>query len=183
MYGTREQFEYLECAACGSLSIADVPADLARHYPDTYYSFGATPLRSRHGPLTRRLAVFALLNVPGLGKRLPAQFSRWRGLAEAGAEPSTRILDVGCGDGALLRTLKQNGFTDLHGVDPFIAHGTAEPGLTITKGGLADLAGPYDFILLSHTLEHMPDPPDALREVARLCAAGGHASSIGRGRS
>ena len=40
-FGTRERFDYFECAHCGTVQIARVPADLSRHYPAEYYSFSA----------------------------------------------------------------------------------------------------------------------------------------------
>jgi SAM-dependent methyltransferase len=175
MFGTREPFEYNECDACGSLSIAEVPADLSRHYPQTYYSLGGGEHRPRYGRLARRFAVSILLAMPGmLSDRLPASMSRWRGMRKAGVTRATRILDVGCGNGALLRSLERIGFTDLHGVDPYTEHAGTWPHITITKGQLDDLDGTYGFILLSHSLEHMPDPLAALHNVARLCAPGGH---------
>ena len=35
MFGTRESFDYFECSNCKTLQIVDIPADLARHYPET----------------------------------------------------------------------------------------------------------------------------------------------------
>ena len=175
MFGSREPFTYLDCADCGSLSIAAVPANLGDHYPPTYYSF-ARELKPRFGYLARRLAMRALISLPGsLHARLPAAYSRWRGMAKAKVNLSTRILDVGCGNGALLKALERSGFKNLHGVDPFIDRSVSSPHITITKGELGDLRGEYRFILLSHSLEHMPDPRAALREVARICSPGGHA--------
>ena len=174
MFGSREPFDYGECAACGSLSIVKVPPNLGDHYPPTYYSFTGEH-RPRHGLLARRLAVLALLNMPVvISNRLPAAMSRWRGMRKARVKHSTRILDVGCGSGALLRALERVGFDDLHGVDPYIEQGSSQPHITITKGELADLDGAYGFVLLTHSLEHMPDPRAALRDVARICAPGGH---------
>ena len=37
MFGTREAFNYVECAHCGTVQIAAIP-DLTRHYPKEYYS-------------------------------------------------------------------------------------------------------------------------------------------------
>ena len=176
MFGSREPFEYYECSACGSLSIAEVPADLDRHYPPTYYSLSTAEHRPRHGRTARRLALFALLNMPpALSDLLPASMSRWRGMRKASVRHATRILDVGCGSGALLRALERSGFSDLNGVDPFIEQSSTRPHITITKGELGDLDGTYGFILLSHSLEHMPNPRATLRDVARACAPGGHA--------
>ena len=175
MYGSREPYDYYECSACGSLSIAEVPADLDRHYPQTYYSFATAEHRPRYGRVARRLALFVLLNMPvAFSDLLPPKMSRWRGMRKASVKHATRILDVGCGSGALLRALARSGFTDLNGVDPFIEQGSTGPHITITKGELGDLGGSYDFTLLTHSLEHMSDPLAALRDVARVCAPGGH---------
>ncbi|MEA2676323.1 MAG: hypothetical protein QOJ81_464, partial [Chloroflexota bacterium] len=126
MFGSREPFTYNECAACGSLSIAEVPANLGDYYPPTYYSF-AIEHRPRVGYLPRRLAVFAFLNMPrALADRLPADASMWRAMNRASVSYGTRVLDVGCGNGALLVALQRCGFTDLAGVDPFIPQGSEQ---------------------------------------------------------
>jgi hypothetical protein len=39
MLGLRDEFEYVECAACSTLQIKAIP-DLSRYYPRDYYSFG-----------------------------------------------------------------------------------------------------------------------------------------------
>jgi SAM-dependent methyltransferase len=116
-----------------------------------------------------------LLHMPtAFSDLLPAHKSLWRGMNKASVRRSTRILDVGCGNGALLRSLERSGFTSLTGVDPFVERGRASGHVTITKGELADMTGSYGFILLSHSLEHMPHPRAALHEVARLTAPRGH---------
>src|SRR5581483_2549480 len=38
MFGTRESFAYRLCRQCGCLQIEQIPNDLQRHYPSTYYS-------------------------------------------------------------------------------------------------------------------------------------------------
>ena len=38
MFGTRDEFDYLECSACGTLQIVEIP-DLSCYYPRDYYSF------------------------------------------------------------------------------------------------------------------------------------------------
>ena len=43
MFGTRERFEYLECARCGTVQLIDVP-DLSRYYPEDYYAHNDAPL-------------------------------------------------------------------------------------------------------------------------------------------
>jgi SAM-dependent methyltransferase len=118
-----------------------------------------------------------------------AEYARWRALSavgkaehvialcrKAGIEPAS-TLDVGCGDGALLRELSCAGFGgELGGME--ISEHAAEiarrdgPGASI---GLFDGErlpledGSYELGVLSHVLEHVPDPAALLAEVARVC--------------
>jgi SAM-dependent methyltransferase len=124
----------------------------------------------------------------------PAQaalYARWRALGavgkadhvlalcrRAGVLPSS-TLEVGCGDGALLTELHRRGFGGrLAGVeitDAAVEIARARPeidsverydGLRLTVSD-----GAYDLGVLSHVLEHVPDPPALLAEVARACRA------------
>ena len=36
MFGLREEFEFFECGNCGCVQIAEVPANLAKYYPEEY---------------------------------------------------------------------------------------------------------------------------------------------------
>ena len=36
MYGSREEFEYLECSSCGCVQLLTVPDDLGRFYPESF---------------------------------------------------------------------------------------------------------------------------------------------------
>ncbi|UCS94371.1 hypothetical protein KZP23_04910 [Echinicola marina] len=40
MFGCQEIFDYVECGRCKSIQIVTIPEDLARYYPDNYYSLG-----------------------------------------------------------------------------------------------------------------------------------------------
>ena len=39
MFGFRDKFEYLECGQCGCVQIINIPTNIAKYYPDNYYSF------------------------------------------------------------------------------------------------------------------------------------------------
>jgi SAM-dependent methyltransferase len=88
-------------------------------------------------------------------------------------------LEVGCGDGALLCELHSRGFGGrLAGVEiteaaVAIARERSQiDSVELYDGGrLAVPDGTYELGILSHVLEHVPDPPRLLAEVARACRA------------
>jgi SAM-dependent methyltransferase len=98
--------------------------------------------------------------------------------ARAGLHPGS-TLEVGCGDGALLSELHRRGFGGrLAGVEITtaaveIARRRPEIDSVELYDGLhlpaAD--GAYDLGIVSHVLEHVPDPPVLLSEIARACRA------------
>jgi hypothetical protein len=60
MFGSREQFVYLECAECGTVQLRDQPTDIHRHYPDattqaTPSSPSLAPERGASSVCARRL--------------------------------------------------------------------------------------------------------------------------------
>ena len=118
-----------------------------------------------------------------------ARYARWRALGaigkadhvialctQAGLRPAS-TLEVGCGDGALLCELHRRGFGGaLSGVEITqaaveIASQRAEIDCVELYDGLHLPAreGAYELGVLSHVLEHVPDPAALLQEVARAC--------------
>ena len=180
MFGWREEFEYLECGRCGCLQIARIPADLAKYYPrDGYYSY--KPPKKKHYPgwmLALRhertryfLGEFSLVGaaIGALSKR-QEHFDWLRGRVSL----DSRIVDIGCGAGGLLLKLQREGFRSLLGADPFIqADIDYGNGVKILKRGVETLEGQYDFIMLHHSFEHMPDSAAALKMLAPRLAPGG----------
>jgi ubiquinone/menaquinone biosynthesis C-methylase UbiE len=119
------------------------------------------------------------------------RYSRWRALgalgkadhvtalcARAGIAPAS-TLEVGCGDGALLCELHARGFGGrLAGVEITaaavqIAAARSEIDSVALYDGsrLDEPDASYELGILSHVLEHVPDPAALLREVARVCTA------------
>ena len=117
--------------------------------------------------------------------------SRWRALgargkaahvielcARAGLAPAS-TLEVGCGDGALLSELHARGFggrlAGLEISDAAVAIARSRPHISEVRSydgeRIPAPAGSYELGLLSHVLEHVPDPAALLRETARVCAA------------
>jgi SAM-dependent methyltransferase len=118
-------------------------------------------------------------------------YARWRALSavgkadhvvslcRAGGLAPERTLDIGCGDGALLGELARRGFGGrLAGME------ISEPAAEIARGAVAGAEiglfdgerlpladGEFELGILSHVLEHVPDPAALLREASRVCGA------------
>ncbi|OAT69849.1 methyltransferase [Mycobacteroides immunogenum] len=188
MFGTREVFDYFSCASCDTLQIVNALEgdDLMRHYPETYYSHnGSGQPRTLQWLVTQRdrfkLRSGGRVFGPIMTAPVPEGVFRVllggdviSMLAQLGTERGARILDVGCGSGALLDRLARVGFSSLIGADPFItADGESQEGVPLQKRYLGDVTGEFDLIMFNHSLEHMPDPVATLRLAAQKLAVGG----------
>lgn len=179
-FGTREEFTYRECAACGTLHIATVPPDLSRFYPANYYSFGTPRPGPASDPWLRRLCGRWLIASPDpLAAALALHLSRgrysfyyWARLCQVRFDSA--VLDVGCGSGALLRRMQRYGFTHLTGLDPFAPAEIDEGNFRIRRVELSAATEKYDLIMMNHVLEHLPDPAAALALARARLAPGGH---------
>jgi SAM-dependent methyltransferase len=91
---------------------------------------------------------------------------------------SARIVDIGCARGGLLMALARRGFSALAGIDPVaqsVMHLKAS-GFSAWQGHLDNLpvdCGKYDFVIISHVLEHVYDVRGAFLVAKRLLAPGG----------
>jgi SAM-dependent methyltransferase len=118
-------------------------------------------------------------------------YARWRALgavgkadhvlalcARAQVRPAS-TLEVGCGDGALLCELHDRGFggrlSGLEISDAAVAIARERTQIDSVEcydgSHLPQADGSEQLGVLSHVLEHVPDPAALLREVARVCGA------------
>lgn len=103
-----------------------------------------------------------------------------------------QLLDVGCGNGNFLELARSAGW-QVRGLDldPIAVAAARARGLDVLEGTMALLDGEsecYDYITLSHILEHVYDPWDVLNSCHRLLKPGGvlwleTPNMNGRGRS
>ncbi len=192
MFGTQEAFNYWECKSCGCLQLINPPLDLAKYYPhDKYYSFRGGTSTMRRGVLQiydqfrlwlrKRRNAAICFQQKGLfawlarwrPNPMASRISRWLRDAEI-TSFDTRILDLGCGEGQILRELALLGFTSLVGVDPFLQSDRTEGVVKLVKQPLSSLDGQvFDWIMLHHSLEHMPDQHGVFQLLRRLVSPTG----------
>ncbi len=182
MFGWRDEFDYLECAACGTLQIVEIP-ELSRFYPPDYYSFGRLSemrpeqLKSR---IVRKLVADYFGSRRAFGKIFSNRRDWTRGLFPRLFEPvnlhittRSRILDFGSGNGLFLLDLRWFGFQDLTGVDAFIEKDLIySENVRVLKRNLPDIEPAFDLITAHHSIEHLTDPKVVLREFHRLLRRG-----------
>jgi ubiquinone/menaquinone biosynthesis C-methylase UbiE len=99
---------------------------------------------------------------------------------KASINRSTRVLDLGCGTGALLGELFEQNLKSVTGLDlsqPFLTlarQGTPQAGLTLGNAlSLPFAPGAFDVSLCHFVLLWLADPAQALNELARVTRPGG----------
>ena len=181
LFGYREEFKYIECSKCGCLQIKDIPENLSKYYPGNYCSYKKR-LRLNVfkdnfliGFLKRRRTGNYLgdYNIIGsLASRIYRVPGFLTGIKKARLNIDSEILDVGCGSGRFLLKLQREGFRNLTGIDPFIEADISYKNVNIYKKDMKDMERQFDFVVLSHSFEHMPQPLSALRELHRIVKPG-----------
>jgi SAM-dependent methyltransferase len=184
------------CGRCGSAYLDPRPTrdTIGRAYARYYTHEEAAPARAsagRESGLKARLAagyrnarfgtdLRPALSIGALVGRLDRRAVRalelqYRFLPKR--EGTARVLDVGCGNGAWLSRAAELGW-EPHGLD-FDGHAVDQArrsGFEVVEGGLDKVLERrqwYDAVTLSHVIEHLHDPAEALAEVLHLLAPGG----------
>jgi SAM-dependent methyltransferase len=180
MFGSAERFTYFQCTGCHCLQLKAPPSDPGRYYPRGYHSFSFNPESKYRHPVARaarRLANSSTVFSRSIAGIVFGKAFRNRKLVSLSRIPLTResrILDVGCGAGERIYALREIGFRNVSGVDPYIG-GDIEymNGVKIAKKSVHDLQGTWDVIMYHHSFEHVPEPTLELRAVAGLLGKGG----------
>jgi 2-polyprenyl-3-methyl-5-hydroxy-6-metoxy-1,4-benzoquinol methylase len=92
----------------------------------------------------------------------------------------SRLLEIGCANGSLLRLLKESGYDNVFGLDPSPNCAEAalnQHGVTVFAGSLFDpptAQHAYDFLVLLGVLEHIRDLSRAVEALRGLLFPSGH---------
>src|SRR5258708_11491374 len=172
LIGLPEEFRYFQCLECGCLQLDQDVEDMARFYASGYGTIHASPVKQMlrsvmyyfsYSPielLAKTMAVFT----PGCNYGLMRVLRK--------LPKDIDILDVGCGSGRLLHSLRSLGFTGrLVGLDPHLKQSqTFENHVEIQKSELTSFvdAKGYDLICLMHTFEHLAEQEESLNAIKLL---------------
>ena len=164
------------CNECGIIFTFPIPSDLISIYPpDEYYSFQVKKggLKSKvkkyiKNPikLANAIMVKIIVNIEQLF------FHRSEIVIKGG-----NLLDVGCGYGEFLMRMKKKGM-NVYGVDPALRE------LSYSKKCDIDIRNTtldnacfsdnfFDVVTLNHSLEHIQDPINTVKEIAKITKPGG----------
>jgi SAM-dependent methyltransferase len=162
---TRTEFTFWRCACGGAfLNPRPAPEALPRVYPSNYYSYD---FANKLGPAVMRFKAFA-------------ERAKVRAY-EPYLAPGARVLDVGCGDGHVLRQI-QEAFSfplALEGLE-FSDHAieaAERAGFKVYRGRIEDAPLPsdsFDLIIMNQLIEHVREPREVLERIGRALKPGGH---------
>ncbi|MDR6785975.1 2-polyprenyl-3-methyl-5-hydroxy-6-metoxy-1,4-benzoquinol methylase [Pedobacter africanus] len=172
MLGLREDFEYAQCSECRTIQIINVPVTIEKYYPDYYYSFKQVIPKLSPLPFFKKL-----FNGYRIKKKYRKErYEIFRHLKPLMIRPSQKILDIGCGRGALICQMFNYGFTNVEGIDKYIdKEYNYNYGVNVYKKDLSELkANSYDLLMMHHVFEHMDNPYEELAKCNKLLKQKGH---------
>jgi SAM-dependent methyltransferase len=191
---TQDEFTIVRCRQCGLIYLNPRPSKdlLGSYYPTVYYPPVQTKVRPQLQQQAKKFSAkmkrWVLEDYYGYPAVAPAGWFRtvrrillWpdKALRECkGRHPMPwrgegKLLDVGCGAGGNLKSLQEQGW-HVFGIeisDVAAAHARDLLHADIHTGTLGSAPFPpnsFDLVLMSHSLEHLPSPADALCRVHSL---------------
>lgn len=157
-----EPWRFMKCTGCGLISLQPRPdrQSIGAFYPDLdYHAF-----QPDSGLKRWFKAWLNRVRVNQLGQFFPKE---------------SRLLEVGCGTGELLKALRDAGY-QVEGLEPNQAAVTVaqQQGLSVRVGDLESLVLPpqaYQGVIMKYALEHVHSPGQALAALESTLKPGGRA--------
>ena len=171
--GTKDDFQYLFCSVCSSLSIKSIPDNISEYYSKYYslYDEGNYKDTFRRNLLKRIIAKAKpdklIFNLTGCFLKKQNDL-RLKSFLRTGVSKNSKILDVGCGTGEFLKEISFLGYTNLIGIDPFIREDISKKNFQIYRKDIFKMEGRFDLIMFHHSFEHMEDLNSVINKIYQL---------------
>ena len=147
--------------------------DACRHISSRLAS--PIPVEELHARTYRELyRNFAPTGLSGLQLRYTDFVGEW---LASWLSPGSRVLDIGCHDGYLLKRLADHGHA-CEGIEPspYADYAREHYGLAVVQGFFTPDSYPpasFDAVIVRHVTEHVADPVAFLRDAVRIVKPGG----------
>jgi SAM-dependent methyltransferase len=170
MFGMGDLFEVAVCPSCESIQLVEVPENLGKYYPESYYAHQhlvtANPFKNFLKKI--RYQLFLLTQ----GKAVKPIFGDWLAIAGTGIDDA--IADIGCGNGQLLYEMHAAGFRRLRGYDPYLEEEKKlGPEFRLERKSIFEVEEKFDLLMMHHSFEHMSDPRKVLAKAFEILNPGG----------
>ncbi len=179
MYGFRDRFTYFQCAVCDCIQILSPPADMGKYYPGDYYAYTNESKLKKPGFFKRWQCQSIIRSKKSWADKMitfkykpPSYYGILKNLSLFNL--SSPVLDIGSGNGELLKEFYRVGYKDLTGIDPYIEKDIVyNDRLRIEKKELFDVNRDFDAIMLHHSLEHMDHQLEVLKKLYSILSKNG----------
>jgi SAM-dependent methyltransferase len=155
-YGIPGRHRLVRCGGCALVFLNPMYSDeeLKALYPEDYYAYQEEVQAGRWKTRAKKLLGY------------------WQGTKDPEVEVPGEMLDIGCGSGSFLATMRDRGWA-VRGleINENAARRAEAKGLDVFCGTLTAAQFPaesFDYIRASHSFEHMTRPHESLDEVYRL---------------
>jgi SAM-dependent methyltransferase len=167
MNGTRENFDYVACPECEYVQLLLPPSEIEKYYMD-YYGRSGISVRGLNYRLNRTRYNAALKRKRSIVGWLLNHFFEDPAAKsiEGLVNRNDSILDVGCASGMLLLLMKDDGFEDVSGCDPFIEESIVYPsGVIVNDRTIDEETRVFDVVMAHHVLEHVQDQSEFVKKI------------------
>ena len=174
-YGGNKEFKYFQCSKCKCLQLDNIPENIEQYYGSGYYSLNMK--KHKRGISEKLISSFLkirdkqlLLSRKGIISKICCKMQpriAYELIPQLCPNKNAAILDVGCGDGYLLKLMFDLGWKNLYGVDLY-GGGVENEQVKLKKGTIFDITGQFDLVMFHHSFEHMEQPLDILKKVNSL---------------
>ncbi len=173
----------MQCNKCAVVYQEPMPTldEIVRYYPNDYGVYTEiSPLKrfslSRLGVLNYKYN-YTNLKISLIFKMLSPVISAFKYRDTIRYIPNGKGLDIGCGNGKFIRDMNSLGW-QFEGVEfnSIAVDICKKAGLKVFHGDLHAAAfkdNNFDIISARHVIEHIPDPMNFMREIARILKKGG----------